>query len=1081
MRKRGNTVKSIRSKNPNIILEKEKESSSSEMEPQTSPLNTQTQNNEINNKEEEDMMNIQDFYEIDFYDFEIRNKKFMEEKRESELKKKKKVNKATIVNNIGDKVFGRRINDFNDFQNYINKLKVKKLKKEEFIIDNFLYQHRDTILKGKILSNSNNNNNNKVDEVDSFIKCYNLNNIIEMNEIVKEISIYKILHKQKKKYLCKMLAYYIDVENNCFYLFYEYFEKSLIEALKSISTQNKIVNNSFSIDSELSSSQDQTINKTKSFIQTNEKYEIFKQFLEFLLILHSNGTIHRDLALKYFYYDEAYSCIKTFDLSNAFSIKEGIFLTSEKIDKNFLKQLKDSLYYDGIFYTPLHLAPEISAENPMLGYYQDIWSFGCLMIEFFLDYNKYDEKSIEITLMKSFQGEQFNNTKKKANGDIVIKNIIPLIPKIISKRLAKIILSCLEPNYFERITTDRIINKFNIFFKDEHLDTLVKISEVEKFYLSNMIEIYNKLYKLYETEPGYKIPQLMKDESKIFFMECPAHQNKIRNIYCEKCHVVLCQTEYNEEHQEHKMIVLGDNKKGKRKTPNFIDDKNKLREIQLNIEKLEMNRSYIDIKQMNKQFYEDYEIEKAKIPKLYKELREKIKNIRDIQLDKLEKSKRNFLETKFQKYFEMSDKLSIYCQQFYQTKDNFLSNLNRINFSLEKDEINESNFQYFKKKFDQFKVYTDNFQKSSIKLKNKCESFKIPGSYIFQKEKHSENIIKLFDSTLTKIKTKKNKFFDYSTKELLFLENEIILIIPFTKDIYSYNKNMFKKINIYFEKNKIDIDYFLPGCATVHQNDLLLITGGEYKDSSTSIFMILDIPTKKLIESVDMNFTRRFHSMLSMSYNEKNFICVLGGWDSKEVELLETTDNKYKTWMILPSMNYQRSDASTFFMNEKYIYVFGGWDYETKHNLDIIERYEVFSDGVIKLSKAWEKINVKGDLNLIKKYNMGLIDLNPKKNNKEKEHSILLVGGYDTNFDYSFDVIKANINIGINEVKIEKFSVGLPPGMECSFWYEKSFINAYNEYDKEEVSVNFNCFNNIYVYSFKNKNFKQFQNTISKL
>ena len=57
----------------------------------------------------------------------------------------------------------------------------------------------------------------------------------------------------------------------------------------------------------------------------------------------------------------------------------------------------------------------------------------------------------------------------------------------------------------------------------------------------------------------------------------------------------------------------------------------------MSIEKLEINRSYIDIKQMNKQFYEDYEIGKVKIPKLYKELREKIKSIRDIQLDKLEK------------------------------------------------------------------------------------------------------------------------------------------------------------------------------------------------------------------------------------------------------------------------------------------------------------------------------------------------------------------------------------------------------------------------------------------------------------
>ena len=109
-------------------------------------------------------------------------------------------------------------------------------------------------------------------------------------------------------------------------------------------------------------------------------------------------------------------------------------------------------------------------------------------------------------------------------------------------------------------------------------------------------------------------------------------------------------------------------------------------------------------------------------------------------------------------------------------------------------------FSISKKKYDQIKQYNDMLEENSLKLKEKCESFKIPGSYIFQKERHSDDIIKYFDSTLTKIKTKRNKIFDYSTKELLFIENEIILIIPFTKDIYSYNKNIFEKINIYFEK-----------------------------------------------------------------------------------------------------------------------------------------------------------------------------------------------------------------------------------------------------------------------------------------
>ena len=1058
MRKRANTT----------ITRKEKVKEISISNPEMSNSGSQ-------NYENGEIMKFQDFYEIDFYDFEIRNKEHLEEKKDSVIKKKKKSSRNVLINNLETKVFNQKIYDFDEFMDYINKLKLRELEEKEFIIDTKLYQHRDVIFKGKILS--------KTDKIESktFIKCFNMNNIIEMNEIVREIVIYKILFQHKKKYFCKMLAYYLDEENNCFYLFYEYFEQTLLDIIKNVSSQNIIIDNNYIADEDISSNiQDQSVNKSKSIIQTNDKYEIFKQLLDFLLALHSNGTIHRDLSLKYFYYDGNYSCIKTFDLSNAFCIKEGIFLTSDKVDTNYLKQIKESLYYDGMFFTPIHIAPELSSENPKLGYYQDIWSFGCLMIEFFIDYNKCNEKVIEPILMKSFQGEQFKNMKKKANGDILVKNIVPLIPKSINKRLAKIILSCLEVNYFNRLTTERIINKFNIFFKDEHLDIEIKISEIEKYYLSNMISIYNKLYELYETDPGYKIPEIIKDDNKILFKQCPIHEGKLRNIYCNKCHEVMCQIEYDEEHKDHEMILLGDNRKGKRKIPNFIEDKNKLREIQLSMENLQINKSYIDIKEINKKFYEDYQNEKEKIPILYKELREKVKKLKNMQLEKLEKSKQNFLDIKFQKYFTMSDILSNYCTQFYQTKENFLSNLNRINYSLEKDEINESNFQYFKKKWDQFKQYTDNFQENALKLKEKCESFKIPGSYIFMKEPHTDNMIIKLNSTLNKIKTEKNKFFDYTTSELLYLKNELLLIIPFTNKIFSYNKNMYRKINIYFEKNKIGIDYFLPGSATVHQNDLYLITGGEYKDSSTSIFLVLNIDTKKLKECVEMNFTRRFHSMLSMKYNEKSFICVLGGWDSKEVELLETTNNNYKNWLILPSMNYQRSDATTFFMNEKYIYVFGGWNYETKHNIDKIERYEVFSDGVIKLSKTWEIIDIKGDINLIKKYNMGLIDLEPKKNDNNN-HSILLVGGYDTSFDYSFDVIQTSINIDDNYVKIEKLTFGLPPGLECSFWYEKNFINTNNDFDKEQVAVNYNCFNNIYVYSFKNKTFKQYPNTMNKL
>ena len=145
------------------------------------------------------------------------------------------------------------------------------------------------------------------------------------------------------------------------------------------------------------------------------------------------------------------------------------------------------------------------------------------------------------------------------------------------------------------------------------------------------------------------------------------------------------------------------------------------------------------------------------------------------------------------------------------------------------------------------------------------------------------------------------KFFDYSDSDSLFLTKELIMIIPLTNCVFSYSRNSYKKFRVDFEKNKVKLNSFLPGCATLHQDNFFYITGGEIKDEATSNFLLMSIDEKVIFEKIEMNYPRRFHSMLSIKSKDKKYIMVIGGWDCNEVEYINSIEmNK---WVSLPKMN----------------------------------------------------------------------------------------------------------------------------------------------------------------------------------
>ena len=168
------------------------------------------QYNSLIEPNQDDDIKLPDFYEIDFYDYETRN-----------LKEVNEQDKNLIFTS------SKRITEIHELINYLDNKKILELDALDFSIEKQLYQHRDVIFYGRA----------KLSEEDeegtpSFIKCFNVNNIIEMNEIYSELEIYfKLIESESPEFINKMIAFFYDSQNSCFYTFYEYFKLSLIQEI----------------------------------------------------------------------------------------------------------------------------------------------------------------------------------------------------------------------------------------------------------------------------------------------------------------------------------------------------------------------------------------------------------------------------------------------------------------------------------------------------------------------------------------------------------------------------------------------------------------------------------------------------------------------------------------------------------------------------------------------------------------------------------------------------------------------------------------------------------------------------------
>ena len=997
----------------------------------------------------------------------------------------------------------------------------------EFELTVLLYKHKDEVYQGKYHPMN-------TDERDVFIKRTKLLNKTDLNASIREVTILlKLLYlhdndKQTNEYINPLLFYYYDSDSKYFYMFFEYYELSVFQYIKETETDD------LSPD---------VIPKGKLmllhkfllfFVMLHSNGILHRDFCLEYFSYYNNYP-------KTFDFANAYQIDLTLGDPENNNTNNNINNNKQEGGLMFLKRnvthfqdsdliscipkIQTDLENSGLFITPKFVSPELTAIDPAYGYGQDIWALACVAIEIFITYRVYQEEMISRLLNRIFRGDDYlkepsfssnvkdyntnmGNTKgmgntygnnmTNMNGDnnnnnydkdgggytaekakTELRYAIPKIPKVIAKEIAQVIATCFYVQPINRPNIVTLIDKFNSVFKAHGIEQIDlstnEHNSIENLFLVNEL-IYKNMYNAKTIENRWK--------------ECPYHKGSYRNYYCETCNDFFCDNSIVMAHNEHLYEVLCGTHKNDNldKDGNIIQEelnveellseKTTLKGYQVDLEKMEMEKNFKIIEEFSQSFECDYAGEKERIKNQYEIIMRKINELETSQLCNLDQAKEKF-ENSFNKIFNESEKIDEMCASLYSSKNLFFAHLNRFNSSLKYRKVNSLNYPLFRRKFNEFKQCANVLKDTGHKLKKKCEGFQITGKYIFRHELYTDEIYKNLKSLEMRINNEKMKFFDYSDSDSLYLTKELIMIIPLTSCVFSYSKNSYKKFKVDFEKNNVKLNSFLPGCATLHQDNFFYVTGGEIKDEATSNFIFMNIDEKVIHERIEMNYPRRFHTMLSVCTKDQKFIVVIGGWDSSEVEYINSQDPK--KWISLPSMHTKRSDPTAYLFDNKYIYVFGGWDYSQKRCAPDIERYLIlnsYDDDVLLTNSVWENIKIKGETISLQKYNMGLIALNDEKT--ENSEKIILVGGFDESYDYSQSVIKIEIMTKDNSIFVNKDIKGLPTGGESSFWYEKHFHVMSNELDGETIAVNFNCFNNIYVYTFRTSEFKQYANSTSK-
>ena len=442
---------------------------------------------------------------------------------------------------------------------------------------------------------------------------------------------------------------------------------------------------------------DQFVKKNK---KKSHKFAVLKHVLKTFLILHSRGILYLDLKPDMIQLDKSLN-IRIFDFYNA------------RLISDLIKQQTNKKQLSKVFYTPYFCAPEITLCNPKVGWAQDIFSLGCLMIVLFLKHENYDECSYRILLKRVF-----NSTANYIKEGFSLNNRffytrIPNIPKEIDKQLALIISKCFNIDPLKRIDILDLINlvnedifKKNSLIKDKYQYYKIEVKHAVKLSLEKSKELNKSIYLTNKIDIFTSSSNNSNNNISIYnssFDDCTQHiknnnannnnnsnnteiiNNNINNnnnqieyykkqFKCESCkgkfYCYMCILE------SHSIHVYQDMRKYYEVSEIMYFDK--IKEIENNF----LSINFFKILNLQTSFLYDYNVEKEKIIKEYNQISNSLDDLKYKQLKNLNNSKEMFLSNKFKGLFELSNKISKHYYDFYECKYKFQSIFNRFDNNL---------------------------------------------------------------------------------------------------------------------------------------------------------------------------------------------------------------------------------------------------------------------------------------------------------------------------------------------------------------------------------------------------------------
>ena len=346
---------------------------------------------------------------------------------------------------------------------------------------------------------------------------------------------------------------------------------------------------------------------------------------------------------------------------------------------------------------------------------------------------------------------------------------------------------------------------------------------------------------------------------------------------------------------------------------------------------------------------------------------------------------------------------------------------------LDFDEI-ECKLELNQKKIEKDEMFTILIDEiSELKIKKDENKYNNIINELINKNKEYENKIKFLEDKIKILEDEIKKFKEQKNKVV----NEIMKSKAQNKESYK-EENMIiylkdDRILAYNEKhglfslklNPDNLDKVPEKSKFVNLGQSVLLTGGKTKDKKNLskkcylIGLIENDLSNNINYSInvsqygDFKEGRERHNLIYLP--NKNFVFACGGFYCKSCEYTNVYNGN---WELLKPMNKSRGNASMAYVNERFIYIMGGFELNQNLNGNYLNDIEIFD--VNNFDIGWKIINFANPNG----YYLGLTALGVIPLSKSL---FLLCGGYDGK-EYKDNVYKVDCN-NPNSPLVEKIKV----------------------------------------------------------